>query len=81
MSQNILKPFSVFDQDTNFPFLAFCFCFLVCPFLYLSYTMQHAGSLFSNGDETCMDPVLCAGEGQNPSHWSTREVPDSDKFE
>ena len=28
-----------------------------------------------------MDPVLCAGEGQNPNHWTTREVPDSDKFE
>ena len=57
------------------------FFFLVCLFLYLGYTMQHAGSQFSNVDETRMDPVLCEGEGQNPNHRTTREVPDSDKFE
>ena len=56
--------------------------FLFCLFVSFSW-LQNAECRFlgPNGDETCMDPVLCAGEGQNPSHWSTREVPDSDKFE
>ena len=52
--------------------------------LFLSFSwLQNAECRFlgPNGDETCMDPVLSAREGQNPDHWTIREVPDSDKFE
>ena len=56
--------------------------FLFCWFVSFSW-LHYAACRFlgPNGDETCMDPVLSAREGQNPDHWTIREVPDSDKFE
>lgn len=34
---------------------------------YLGYSMQHAGSQFSSGDETHMAPVFSAEKVQNPT--------------